>query len=67
MERPTDQQIVNFLSEFRTRKEIMEKFNLSNTQSFLELQRLKKAERLDSMKKPVPGKKQRLFCYKVKS
>ena len=56
--------VLKFLSTYRTRKEIEEKFKLHNTESYHLVKWLIKANLLEEMNIPVKGKTNRVWYYK---
>ena len=59
-------EILEFIKEFKTRKEIEAKFNMSNTQSFRILTWLKKGKYIEEMCVRVTGLTNRQWYYKAK-
>lgn len=59
-------EVSEFLSSYKTRKEIEERFELSNTQSHHLIQWLRKSKCLDEICIRVSGKTNRVWYYKHK-
>jgi len=56
--------VLDFLKEYKTRKEIEEKFSLSNTQSFNLLNWLKKSKLIEEVQMRITGRTNRQWFYR---
>lgn len=60
---PSTDEVLEFLNTYRTRKEVEEKFDLSNTESYNLLKWLRKAKLIKKMNIRVSGKTNRTWYY----
>jgi hypothetical protein len=65
MSNPTTDEILVFMKDFKTRKELEEKFTLSNTQSFRIINWLKKGKYVEEVCMRVSGHTNRVWFYKA--
>lgn len=64
---PVVEDVLAFLKSFKTRKEIQEKFNMSDTQVYHLLRWLKKSRSIEEIPMRVAGVTNRVVFYKTRA